>query len=79
MRVGNLTTAMHSSLAGINRATHRVEQIADTVARGIEHSSGDFTRALTQLPVEKMHLRANVTVLRATDVLFEELSRLQRR
>ncbi|MFQ5733065.1 MAG: hypothetical protein ACE5KM_14080 [Planctomycetaceae bacterium] len=80
MRVANLTTAMHKSLAGIERATERVERIAETVARGIQDSPDEeFTRALAELPSQKANLRANVTVLHATDVLMEELDRLPRR
>lgn len=79
MRVGNLTTAMSSSLAGIRRATERVDRIAETVAAGVQDSSGKFTSALAQLPFEKTNVRANVTVLKATDALLEELTRKPRR
>ncbi len=80
MRIGNLTTAMHKSLAGIERAVERVERIAETVARGVQNSrDGEFTRALAELPFEKAHVRANVTVLRTADVLLEELTRARRR
>jgi hypothetical protein len=79
MRIGSLTSAMHTALNGVDRSVERVQRAAETVAAGIRAADRDFTRALAELPLHRRHVRANVAVIRAADELLSELSSLRRR
>ena len=79
----SLATAIQTATSAIQSIGQRTNQVAETVAAGIQTSptgdtSADFTSALVQLPSLKLEMGANVAVIRTADAMLEDLLTIAR-